>query len=58
MYKFAALLAVATIVAAIASAATNAERTTSADRPKISMPCIQQMMSEANDLPAQSFDAF
>jgi hypothetical protein len=52
------IVAVAMIVAAVGFAAvTKAKRTTSTERPAISMPSIEQMTSDAKDLPVQSFDA-
>jgi hypothetical protein len=52
------ILAVAMIVVAVGFAAvTKAKRATSSERPAISMPSIEQMTSDAKDLPVQSFDA-
>jgi hypothetical protein len=52
------ILAVAMIVAAVGFAVvTKAKRATSSERPAISMPSIEQMTSDAKDLPVQSFDA-
>jgi hypothetical protein len=57
MHKF-PIVAAAMIVAAVGFAAvTKAKRTMSSERPAISMPSIEQMTSDAKDLPVQSFDA-
>jgi hypothetical protein len=52
------IVAVATIVAAVGIAVvTQARRTTSTERPAISVPSIEQLTSDAKDLPVPSFDA-
>jgi hypothetical protein len=48
----------ALIVGAIGFAAAQAQRTSSAERAKTSMPSIEKMMGDAKNLPVQSFDAY
>jgi hypothetical protein len=57
MHKFPIVAAAMILAAAGVVAVTKATRTTSAERPAISMPPIEQMTAGAKDLPVQSFGA-
>jgi hypothetical protein len=58
MRKLALVLGAAIAVVAVASAVTDANRTTQADHARSSMPSIEQLTSKAGDLPEQSWPAF
>jgi hypothetical protein len=58
MQKLTMLAVAITIVAAASLAITETQQATSADHVSISLPSIQHMMSDAKDLPEQSFDAY
>jgi len=52
---FNGLLSLAVLGIVVGSVVVNSKRTTPSDHPRASMPSIEQLTSEARDLPAQSF---
>jgi hypothetical protein len=52
---FNGLLSLVVLGVLVGSVVTNSKRMTPTGHPRVSMPSIEQLTSEARDLPAQSF---
>jgi hypothetical protein len=58
MQKLMLVAVTALIAGAIGFATAQVERTSLVERAKTSMPSIEKMMTDAKNLPVQSFDAY